>query len=266
MSLRMPAEHGAWGIIAVPFLCASAAAANPCAPWLIPVTLAAVCVLGVFLLRGSLESYGEWRALFQPAHLGLALLIAVAGALLVFYFERYLLLALGAAGLVLYMLQRLLVRTHPRETEKRSLAAELVGVVLLTMSAPAATIAVLGRLDALGWQVWLLNVLFFLGGVLYVKYRVRGVLAHRTFATLPERFRFAWPVFVYHLLLVLLLASAVLLESLPAMVLVAFTPAVLRAHALLLHLGQRFPIKRLGWTEVAHALLFAVLLILASRM
>jgi hypothetical protein len=48
--------------------------------------------------------------------------------------------------------------------------------------------------------------------------------------------------------------------------LVAFTPAVLRAHALLFHLGRRFPIKRLGWSEVAHSLLFAVLLILASRM
>ena len=118
----------------------------------------------------------------------------------------------------------------------------------------------------MGLRVWLLNLLFFLGGVLYVKYRVRGLLAHRTFSGVPERFIFAWPVFLYHLLLVLFLASAVLLDSASAMVLLAFAPAVLRAHALLFQLGRRFPIKQLGWTEVAHSLLFAVLLILATRM
>lgn len=264
--LRMPAEHGAWGILIVPFLCASVIAAGTGALWLLPAALAAVCVLGVFLLRGSLESYGNWRAILLPVHLALAAATAAAGALLVFGYARWQLLAVAAAGLVLYLAQRLLASRHPRETEKRSLAAELAGVVVLTLSAPAATIAIAGRLDARGAEVWLLNALFFLGGVLYVKYRVRGVLAHREFPSLAERFAFAWPVFIYHLLLVLLLACAVLLNSLPAMALVAFTPAVLRAHGLLFHLGRRFPIKRLGWSEIAHSLLFAVLLILASRM
>lgn len=259
----MPAEHGAWGILVVPFVCAAAAGSGAASA--VPLTLAAVCVLGVFLLRGSLQSYGQWRALFLPAHLALAAVSATTGALLLLRYERLPLLAVGAAALGLYLLQQLLARSHPRDTEKRSLAAELVGVVLLTLSAPAATISMQGHLDARGAEIWLLNALFFLGGVLYVKYRVRGVLAHRTFATLQERLTFAWPVFVYHLLLVLLLACAVILDSLPLLALVAFAPAVLRAHGLLFHLGRRFPIKRLGWSEVAHSLLFAALLILASR-
>jgi hypothetical protein len=261
----MPAEHGAWGILIVPFLCAAVVAAASSNGSAVPLTLAAVSVLGVFLLRGSLQSHGHWRALFLPAHLALAVLAAAAAALLMFLYDRYWLLAVAAGGLALYLLQCALTRNHQRHTEKRSLAAELVGVVLLTLSAPAATISVLGQLDARGLQVWLLNALFFLGGVLYVKYRVRGLLAHRPFCSLAERFRFAWPVFVYHLLLVLLLACAVILNSLPLLALVAFAPAVLRAHGLLFLLGRRFPIKRLGWSEIAHSVLFAVLLILASR-
>jgi hypothetical protein len=261
----MPAEHGAWGILIVPFLCAAVIAAASSHGSAVPLTLAAVSVLGVFLLRGSLQSHGHWRALFLPAHLALAGLTAAAATLLIFLYERHGLLAVGAAGLALYLFQYALTRNHQRQSEKRSLAAELVGVVLLTLSAPAATISMLGQLDARGAQVWLLNVLFFLGGVLYVKYRVRGLLAHRPFPSLAERYRFAWPVFVYHLLLALLLACAVFLDSLPLLALVAFAPAVLRAHGLLFHLGRRFPIKRLGWSEVAHSLLFAVLLILASR-
>jgi hypothetical protein len=263
LSFRWPAEHGAWGILVVPFLCA--AASSPASGRVIPLLLVATCVLSLFLLRGSLEACGDLRALRFPIHLALATAFLAGGAPLVFVFERYQLLALGAAGVLLYLLQRWLVATHQRESEKRSLAAELVGVALLTLSAPAATIAAGGTLDAAGARVWLLNLLFFLGGVLYVKYRVRAILAHQPFTGLPERLAFAWPVFAYHVLLAALLASAALLDSLPVMVLVAFAPAVLRACALLFQLGHRFPIKQLGWSEVAHSVVFALLLILASR-
>ncbi len=263
-SLRWPAEHGAWGILAVPFVCA--AALGSAGGGLLPLALAAACVLSLFLLRGSLEAYGDLRALRFLVHVALAAASAASAAALLFFFERYQLLALGALGLLLYLTQRWLVANHQRVSEKRSLAAELIGVVLLTLSAPAATIAANGALDAAGTRVWLLNLLFFLGGVLYVKYRVRGILAHQSFGSVPERLAFAWPVFAYHLLLVSLLASAAWLDSLPALALVAFTPAVLRAYALLFHLGRRFPIKQLGWSEVGHSIVFAVLLILASRM
>jgi hypothetical protein len=194
------------------------------------------------------------------------------------------LLALALTALLLFLLHGwLLRRHHARNTgvppvlwplhpsglqpaaEKRSLAAELLGVALLSLGAPAAWIAERGALDAHGSLVWLLNLLFFTGGVLYVKYRVRGVLAHRPFERWQERCAFAWPVFAYHLLLALFLASWVWVESQPLAILIAFVPAILRAHALLLHLGQRFPIRRLGWTEVAHALLFATLLVLGFR-
>lgn len=263
--LHLPAEHGAWGILTVPFFCAAyvAVRANGASPT--AMLLAAGSVLGLFLLRGSLERHGTWRALLSPGHLALGGMTGVAALALVVGYERYLLIALAGLGALLYAIQQWLVQRHNGDAEKRSLAAELTGAIVLTLSAPVASLATSGRLDDVAIRLWLLNLLFFAGGVLYVKYRVRGVLAHRPFPAWRERLAFAWPVFVYHLLLALFLGGAVWLDGQPAsaMLLLAFVPAILRAYGLLFHLGKRFPIKRLGWTEVAHSVVFAVLLILA---
>jgi hypothetical protein len=269
--LRMPVEHGAWGLFLVPLLCAAilAEAWNPA------LALGVVLTLALFLLRGSVEAHralpgSRWalRAIMLAAPHVLLLTGAVASGLaLLFVNRRMQLLPLGALALLLFALQQILVRQHQqRPSEKRSLMAELVGVALLSLAAPAAWISARGALDAAGARVWLLNLLFFLGGVLYVKYRVRGVLAHREFGGLAERVEFAWPVFAYHALLGLFILVLVLQKSLSAAVLAAFAPGMLRAGGLLFHLGRRFPIRRLGWTEVGHSVLFAVLLILAFRL
>lgn len=267
MSLRLPAEHGAWGMWLVPFVCAAFVAGI----WNVPLALAGVCALALFLWRGSMAAHANWRSWSLPVHLGLAAVAALAGGALIFFYERRELLGLAAGGAALFGLQEWLVARHQQNhSEKRSLAAELAGVVLLSFSAPAAWIAARGNLERTGVEVWALSVLFFLGGVLYVKYRVRGLLAHRRFPRLRERLAFAWPVFVYHFLLIAFLACWMLLESSrsfgTAALLIAFTPGILRACNLFFQLGERFPIRRLGWSEVIHSVVFATLLILAFRL
>ncbi len=263
MAIRMPAEHGAWGMLIVPYVAAAAVAGV----WNAPVLLCATLALGLFVLRGSAQAQGGWHALRQTELVVFAMaLLAVAGALVLAY-GRTQLIAVAVAGVALYSVQEVLVRAHNEaRTEKRSLAAECVGVVLLSLSAPAAWIAARGRLEAEGVQIWALNVLFFLGGVLYVKYRVRGLLAHREFAGWSERLAFAWPVFIYHLLLLAFLASAIFLRELSAAVLLAFAPGILRANGLIFQLGERFPIRRLGWMEIVHSVVFAALLVIAYRL
>jgi hypothetical protein len=190
----------------------------------------------------------------------------MAGTLVLAYGRTHL-MGVAAAGVALYAAQEALVRVHNEaRTEKRSLAAELTGVALLSLAAPAAWIAARGRLEPAGAQVWALNVLFFLGGVLYVKFRVRGLRAHIEFSGWQERLAFAWPVFIYHLLLLAFLAASVFLRELSAAVLLAFAPGILRASGLLFQLGERFPIRRLGWMEIAHSVVFAALLVMAYRL
>jgi hypothetical protein len=288
LPLRLPEEHGAWGILLVPFLCAAAVASQ----WNAPLLLAGACVLSLFLLHGSLHGrtpgWGAfWMALRTPAHLLLAMTGCAAGAVLFFFYRRFQLLWLGVAAAALFWLQRWLIETHQQQRmEKRSLLAELVGVVLLTLTGPVAWIASRGSLfqqqvpgrwnDGAGVIVWLLNLLFFLGGILYVKYRVRGLLAHRQFGELRERLAFAWPVFLFHLFLAAFLAGWVAFDSLSAVghsgamrsavVGLAFVPSILRAGRLLFEMGRRFPIRQLGWTEIAHAAVFGSLLILGMRL
>ena len=261
-AFRMPTEHGAWGILLVPYVCAAVLAGI----WNLGIALVGVASLSLFLLRGSIEAQAIRAAWREPIHLALLGAGAGSGVALVFIFHLRALIWLAIAGAALYSVQRSLARSHEvSRQEKRSLAAELTGVALLTLTAPATWIAARGRLDPAGVKVWLLNLLFFLGGVLYVKYRVRGLLTHQQFASFNERMRFAWPVIVYHILLVGFLVGAVLVRSFPAAVVLAFAPGVLRALALLPLLGRRFPIRRLGWSEVAHAVAFAALLILTFR-
>ncbi len=261
-----PTEHGAWGILLTPFACAAVLAGPSTRAQIIAVTLSAILILSAFLLRGSLEAQGGIRALNHPAHWLLGGLSAGSASLLILVFRRMELLGLFAFGAMLFGLQIWLNRKHQlQRVEKRSLPAELVGVALLTMTAPVAWIAVCGALDAEGVRVWLLNALFFTGSVLYVKYRVRGLQSHQDFGNWQARFAFVWPALAFHLLLVFFLFSLVQVNSLSASVLLAFAPALLRAMGLIPQLGQRFPIKRLGWTEIAHSVTFAVLLILTLR-
>jgi len=264
LSLRMPAEHGAWGVMFAPLVCAAIIANR----WNVPLLLCVVCALSLFLLRGSLDR--QWQeskelAWGTPAHLSLAAVGAITGGLLIFFYRRYELCGIALAALVLFWVQHELVRSAPRR-EKRSLTAELVGVVLLSLTAPAAWIAARGSLFAgssgvTGLAVWLLNLFFFLGGVLYVKYRVRGLLAHREFTTVRERIAFAWPVFLYHLVLLAFLTSGALFGLHRASIIAAFVPGTLRAMGLLVSLGRRFAIPRLGWSEILHSALFLALLV-----
>ncbi|MBI3664080.1 MAG: YwiC-like family protein [Acidobacteria bacterium] len=259
----MPAEHGAWGMLIVPYLSAAAVAGE----WNVPVVVCGALALGLFVLRGSADQQGGCAALSKPEHVALASVTLALAAALVFVFGRYQLISVAVAGVALYAVQEAVVRAHNESrTEKRSLPAEIVGVVLLSLAAPAAWISARGRLDATGVQVWALNVLFFLGGVLYVKYRVRGLLAHREFGGWRERLAFAWPVFIYYFVLLAFLAASIFLRELSAAVLFAFTPGILRANGLLFELGERFPIRRLGWMEIAHSVVFAALLVMAYRL
>ena len=275
--LRMPAEHGAWGILLVPFFCAAAVAGA----WNLPLLLCTLCVLSLFLLRGSIEVHraggARWTVAFAPAHVTLAALGCGTAVALILAYDRWQLLLVGIAAALLYLIQRALAAGYSaNRSEKRSLAAELVGVALLTLTAPAAWIAARGSLNATGIELWLLCLLFFTGGVLYVKYRVRGILVHRKFDRLGERLEFAWPVLVYHLLLAAFLGIWLALNLQPGtgassalratLLGLAFAPAVLRAGALLFQLGRRFAIPRLGWTEIAHSAVFTALVIFAYRL
>src|SRR5215472_1926002 len=67
IQLKMPQEHGAWGILLVPLLCSATVAPSRNAPLL----LSALCALALFLLCGSLQAQAPRspaEALLAPVH------------------------------------------------------------------------------------------------------------------------------------------------------------------------------------------------------
>ena len=110
------------------------------------------------------------------------------------------------------------------------------------MTAPAAWYAATGKLE---WRLWLLNALYFAGGVFYVKMHVATAMARKPAGR--------WPVVIYYG------ALAGVVAWWP--VGLAFVPAIARAFVGAARVSPTLRIKRLGWTEVAYSLVFAVSLV-----
>ncbi|MFI5339351.1 MAG: hypothetical protein ACHQ7N_05890 [Candidatus Methylomirabilales bacterium] len=113
--------------------------------------------------------------------------------------------------------------------------------------------------------LWLLLFLFFASGVFYVRMRVHGLVAQRrgpTSGSNPAR----WPCVLYHALLIIVIPALFLARLVPWPALLAFAPALWRAAAGLNREETRLDLRRLGWSEVALASAFVILLIAAFRL
>lgn len=287
MRLLLPLEHGAWGVLLVPYLATAAIARR--ADGAVVLCLAALFLL--YLARQPLElllapqamRYYARRPTVREAaaptrhalwawFLVYGTGVALVGLPLLIVFHRFSLLILAAIAAVFFVLRIYFLRRR----QERSLAGEWLVVPGLTLGAPAAWIAATGMLDATAFLLWLLHTLFFSSGIFYVKFRIRVLERKQPVGTFWQRVVFARDLIAYHLLMLVFAVSVVhigwasnlhvaprgpehwsgWIAALP------FLPAAVRALTRVVWFGGRFEIRRLGWTEVAHSLVFGALLVL----
>jgi len=221
----MPREHGAWGILLIPF----ATAAGLADVWSLPVALLLVSILCFYIARTSwLKQDYRWTAALLAGSV-------VCVLPLLFVWKLWWLAGFGAVAAPLAF----------RRTE-RSVVMQLLAVLGLTLTAPAAWYAATGKLE---YRLWLLNLLYFAGGVFYVKMHIATAMARKPAGR--------WPVVIYHG------ALAGILAWWP--VGLAFVPVIVRAFVGAVRVSPVLRIKRLGWTEVAYSLVFAAILVAALR-
>jgi hypothetical protein len=233
----MPREHGAWGILLVPF----ATAPGISGIWDIPVTLLLVSVLGFFMARVSfLKQQWKWAVVLLATS-------AAAGAPLLFVWHRWWLLAFGAVAAPLAF----------RKTD-RNPVIQLLSMTGLTLTAPAAWYVATGNLDAMAWRLWVLNSVYFAGGFFFVKMHLAAAVQKTT-----DGVRTA--AIVYHAALAVALATLVVIGQISWAVALAFVPAVARAAVGAWRLTSKLQIKRLAWGEVTYSILFGLSLIAAVR-
>ena len=168
-------------------------------------------------------------------------------------------LALGAAVGAIFLLQAVLKKLG-RETR---VSAQLIGSLGLTSTAAAAYYIAAGRLDTMVLILWGANWLFAANQIHFVQLRIHAARA----ATRSEKLARGRMFLLGEVLLVFLLAMASWLGQLSALAVVAFAPVLTRG-ALWVLSPRTAPleVRRLGQSELAHAVVFGVLLIVCARL
>jgi hypothetical protein len=139
------------------------------------------------------------------------------------------------------------------------MAAQLVGAVSLTCTAPAAFYIGTGRLDQRAFVLWMANWIFAGNQIHFVQLRIHTARA----ATFSEKFDRGMFFFLAQPALLVALALAPLWRILPPLVIVAFVPAVFRGTLWFFRKPESLDVRRLGWSEMKHGVAFGVLLAMA---
>jgi hypothetical protein len=254
--LILPAEHGAWAWLLVPFGVGVAVAGL----WNTAVTLVLWGSLAAFLARQPATVWlrlrqGKGRRSHGPPAAALAAALSIIALLCLVG-----LLALGHAALLwllfplLPVLLLYLVTASRSRAQTRSLWLELLGAAALAVTAPAAYGAATGRLDDTAWLLWLLLGLQNGLGVTYVRLRI---------ADTHGRASNRWLPLVYHLAGVMIVGLLALTNWLPWLVILPFVAFLLRATWAFRRPRPIANIKRFGFLEVGVEIVSGLLFVAA---
>lgn len=263
--LIAPREHGAWGLLFVPLATGGAVGllrGGNQLP-LIPLMALTLAALALFWLRTPVESWlgtGLLRAQGQRERrsVGITILVlasvaAVALAALFSNGRNRDLLILGTIAVSAFLAQAILRRLGRRTR----MLSQMVGMLGLTVTAPAAYYVVTGKLDHDAWALWMANLLFAGDQIHFVQLRLRCARTNGWSQKLASGH--------YFLAGQLLLGAALVLSwrfaLLPALAALAFLPLMVRGTAWFFERQKALIVRRLGWTELAHSIVFGIILV-----
>jgi hypothetical protein len=257
---KLPREHGAWAMLYVPLLIG----------WLVAwrvswrMLLFVLSVTWLFIAREALLIWWRARVRGRAAeearrltliYLGLG---GLCGAPLVFFDRLF--------GLVPFaLLGALLLAVNARQAarrEERTVLGEILAIIGLTMTAPAAHYVARGSWESSALWLWALSALYFASSVFYVKLRVLAAHARQ-----PQRLQQAWrQCAVYHAFLLAALLALAWTGSLHLFALLAFAPVLGRTCWHLLQPARQLDLRRVGLLEILYSLIFLVFITLTFRL
>ncbi len=261
-ALVVPREHGAWGILLVP-LVTGAVVGIRSVPAAFSVGLFTVAALTLFWLRTPVESCfgaGPMRVqtdaeaksvLSAMAILGSVAAISLTALFLIGHTSG--LVILGAVAAIAFIIQALLKRFGRRYY----MAAQIIGSIGLTATAPAAYYVATGRLDKIALSLWLANWVFAGNQVHFVQMRIHGA----RLSDGRDKFRHGAAFFIGQVAMAIALVVVWRAQLLPSIAVLAFIPVLVRGFWWFLPGPQTLAVKRLGWTELAYGVSFGILLI-----
>ena len=282
-ALILPREHGAWGLLLVPFVTGAGVAfremwvphASPplrdmgiTFSSVVPFLLLLVAALALFWLRTPVESLAGTSAIRAQTNderraaaaviAGLAAVAALTLGRLLWAGRNPDLWLIGAAAAAAFVAQALLKKLG----RNLRMLSEIVGTVGLTSSAPAAYYVVTGKFGATAWMLWLANLIFAGNQIHYVQVRIHTARAEGVRAKLARGWAFA----VGQVVMAGVVAFACLRGFMPWLALIAFVPILFRGWFYFFRKPAPLVVKRLGWSELGQAVVFCALFVAAFAM
>lgn len=261
--LLLPHEHGAWAMLIAPLVTGIGVAGILNAD----VLLFALTAFNFFLLRFPLMLALKSRAVDTRA---LALrwsviygaVTFISGAILLLSTQQWILVGLGALGFATLTVYLWLAARRAEMT----IWGEWIGIAGLALGAPGAYIVAKDAFDAAAIALYLLNVLYFAGTVLYVKFKVRE--QPRLVLSEPNLMMRLWSgraSLLYHAFVAALVVIFATTRWLPALAPIAFILPMCKVIGGVLNKPERLNIRRLGFIELGFTLVFTLIILRAFR-
>lgn len=281
-ALDLPREHGAWAMLLVPYLVGTGVV--DWGGW--PSILLLLSIVLLFassrpasvLLKELHSSTGgaagtSWglpegedarkRTLSAAARLSAYLGITGASAVyLLLGYQRWALVYIGAGATVALALQ-LMLRQFRLD---RSWPARLLAIAALSTTGPAALYAATGNLGREAVAVWVLAFLYSGASVFYVRMVYRPPARGKPAAGSDGRAVAERNVLAYLAVAAAAIAVFTIAGWLPSLSIVALAPLALKVFWAALRRDYRPSLRQVGFAELGHSAIFAILAILVLRL
>ncbi len=258
-------EHGSWAILLVPFIIGAKIGGG----FEIKTLLFLISVLAIFLAYQPTTMIAKSKLRIPTENLKDAInslfiflpLAIVPSVVLLFYFKLYGLLIFGAIGILAFIIQLYLAKLNLDKTP----AGQLFSMSMLVMTAPSAYYVQTGEFDAVMIKLYLLNLVFFGSGVIYVRMKISAIATKKDKFTLNEKLFIGRYNIAYHISILVLLGILFAKGSIGILILAGFLPVIIHSIMGTFMLERKVKFKKLGWMETAYSILFAVMMIIEFR-
>lgn len=264
----IPREHGAWAIFLVPFLTGALIREKPG----LPTLLLLICIISLYLLRGCVElyfskQYKEKERIqnfnsFYFYTFSISLMFIITTTLLIFYFQFWNLLFLGILAFFLFSLYYLFLFSK----QNSRINQELIVLFGLTLTAPAAYYVTTGKWDKTILLLWILNIIFFQLGLLYVHNKIALHKKQKLIVNLWNKLLFSKILIGSWCISVITLYYIIYANLVRPVYFILLLPITIHIFAGTFLNKKKLNIRRMGYLQVGQGISFLIILIYLFRM
>ncbi len=265
MRIIFPKEHGSWAILLIPFLIGAKIGGR----FEIKTLIFLISVLALFLAYQSMVITAKSKLQISKERLKDAItslfiflpVVAISSYALLFYFKLYGLLTFGIVVIIAFLIQLYLSKLHL----DKKIAGQLFSMAILVITAPSTYYVQTGKFDFITLKIYLLNLIFFGSGIIYVRMKISAIAGKKDKFTFREKIFIGKYNIAYHITILFLLIILFVKNSINFLMFTGFLPIIIHSLMGTFLLKKKVNFKKLGWTETIYSILFAVMVIIGFQ-